>query len=112
MGYRAKSFAMKYCLKPDPREHFSEWQATCGEMRHLDDSMFARAVVEEIWAKHPSGYRFAGPDVQAQFSIETVRPTYADPAGMHKTWKYVAMGMDSTLISSLLVEPARRLGTL
>jgi hypothetical protein len=109
-SYRSKSFALKYGIKVDPKLNFEAWKAVCAEMKHLDDSMWARSLIDEIYSKKGSLWRWAGPEIQARFSVETVRHSFSDPCAMHKTWKYLDYGMDSTYISKLLVAPAYALG--
>ena len=110
-SYRAKSFTKKYGIRADPKKSIIEWKAACAELRHLDDSLWARSIVDEIYAKQKSLWKWAGPEIQAQFSTETVRTAFKNPCGLHKTWKYSSYGMDSAYISSLLVAPARALGS-
>ena len=110
-SYRAKSFAMKYALKVDPKKNLTAWKAACGKMGAHDDGRFARSIAREIRHRgNGSLWKWAEPEVQAEFSVETIRHSN-NPCGMHKTWKYIEKGMDSTYISRLLIAPAKLLGS-
>jgi len=110
-SYRSKSFTKKYGIKTNPKRNLVGWKAVCSELKHLDDSLWARSIVDEIYAKH-SLWKWAEPEIQAQFSAETIRVASQNPCGMHKTWKYLSYGMDSVFISNLLIAPARALGAV
>lgn len=110
-SYRAKSFAMKYAIKVDPKKNLTTWKTACSKMGVHDDSKFARSLAREVHRANGRAWKWAEPRVQAEFSVETVRHSN-NPCGMHATWKYPHDGMDSTYISRLLVAPANVLGSI
>ena len=109
-SYRAKSFAMKYAIKVDPKKNITAWKAACGKIGGHDDGKFAKSVAREAHRANGSLWKWAEPEVQAEFSVETVRRSN-NPCGIHAMWKYPGNGMDSTYLSRLLVAPANLLGS-
>jgi hypothetical protein len=108
-SYRSKSFTIRHGFEANPKNNLTAWKAACETMSVHDDSMWAQELAKLGNDTNGSRWKRAEPEIQAEFSVETVRHSN-NPCGMHKTWKYLGNGMDSTYISQLLVAPAFALG--